>query len=80
MMRTMEYFKLRSITKVTVVLKSILVWDVFIRNTVNQIEKSTKIMEINEFIIHFQSECIEKYQFKLCSKYDREYGFAVILG
>ena len=25
-------------------------------------------------------ECIEKYQFELCSKYDREYSFEVILG
>ena len=24
-------------------------------------------------ILYFQSECIEKYQFELCSKYDREY-------
>ena len=31
-------------------------------------------------IIYLQSECIEKYQFKLCSKYGREYGFDVILG
>ena len=27
-----------------------------------------------------QSECIEKYQFELCLKYDREYDFDVILG
>ena len=39
-----------------------------------------KIRDVNEFIIYFQSECIEKYQFNLCSKYDREYGFDVILG
>ena len=26
------------------------------------------------------SECSEKYQFELCSKYDREYEFDVILG
>ena len=25
-------------------------------------------------------ECIEKYQFELYSKYDREHGFDVILG
>ena len=30
--------------------------------------------------IYLQSECIEKYQFELCSKYDRKYGFDVILG
>ena len=27
-----------------------------------------------------QSEYIQKYQFELCSKYDREHGFYVILG
>ena len=27
-----------------------------------------------------QSECIEKYQLELCSDYDREYDFVVILG
>ena len=32
------------------------------------------------FIIYLQSECIEKHQFELCSKYNREYGFDVILG
>ena len=31
-------------------------------------------------IIYLQTECIEKYQLELCSKYDREYGFDVILG
>ena len=30
--------------------------------------------------IYLQSECIEKYQFELCSKYDREYRFDAILG
>ena len=39
-----------------------------------------KIREVNKFIIYFQSECIENYQFKLCSKCDREYGFDIILG
>ena len=34
----------------------------------------------NMLIIYLQSECIEKYQFELCSKYDREYGFDAILG
>ena len=24
-------------------------------------------------VIYFQSECIEKYQFELCSKYDTEH-------
>ena len=28
--------------------------------------------------IYPQSECIEKYQFELCSKYDREHDFGVI--
>ena len=50
------------------VIKSILAWDVFVGNTVNQMENSTKIREVNEFI--------EKCQF-YC---DREYGFDVILG
>ena len=35
---------------------------------------------ITRIIIYLQSECIEKYQFELCSKYDREHGFDVILG
>ena len=35
---------------------------------------------LNTVIIYLQSECIEKYQFELCSKYDREYGFVIILG
>ena len=30
-------------------------------------------------IVYLQSECIEKYQFELCSKYDREHDFDVIL-
>ena len=30
-------------------------------------------------IIYRQSECIDKYQIKLCSKYNREYDFDVIL-
>ena len=29
--------------------------------------------------IYRQSECIDKYQIELCSKYDREYRFDVIL-
>ena len=33
-----------------------------------------------QIIIYLQSECIENYQFKLCSKCDREYGFDVIAG
>ena len=32
-----------------------------------------------EFIKYLQNECIEKYQVQLCSKYDRENGFDVIL-
>ena len=31
-------------------------------------------------IIYLQSECIEKYQFELCLKYDREHDFDAILG
>ena len=31
-------------------------------------------------IIYLQSECTEKYQFELCSKYDREHDFDVKLG
>ena len=31
-------------------------------------------------IIYLQTECIEKYQFELCSKYNREYDFDVIIG
>ena len=38
------------------------------------------IFYLNRFILYLQSECIEKYQFELCSKYDREYDFDVILG
>ena len=34
---------------------------------------------LKSFIIYLQSEYIEKYQFELCSKYDREYDFDVIL-
>ena len=33
---------------------------------------------MKKIIIYFQSECIQKYQFELCSKSDREYGFDVI--
>ena len=33
----------------------------------------------NDFTVYLQSECIEKYQFELFSKYDREHGFDVIL-
>ena len=29
--------------------------------------------------IYLQKECIEKYQFELCSKYDREYGLTSYL-
>ena len=31
-------------------------------------------------MIYLQSECIEKYQFQLCSNFDREYDFDVIIG
>ena len=30
-------------------------------------------------IIYLQSECIERYQLELCSKYDRKYDFDVIV-
>ena len=29
---------------------------------------------------YLQNECIKNYKFELCSKYDREYDFDVILG
>ena len=35
--------------------------------------------KINQFIIYLQSERIEKYRFELCSKYDTEHDFDVIL-
>ena len=34
----------------------------------------------NTSVIYLQNECIEKYQFELCSKYDGERDFDVILG
>ena len=34
----------------------------------------------NLLYIYLQSECIEKFQLELCSKYDREYDLDVILG
>ena len=34
----------------------------------------------NLFTIYLQSECTEKYQVELCSKYDRERDFDVMLG
>ena len=36
-------------------------------------------MLIKDLIICLQSECIEKYLFELCSIYDREHIFDVIL-
>ena len=35
---------------------------------------------LKSIIIYLKSECIEKCQFELCSKYYREYDFDVILG
>ena len=35
---------------------------------------------LSRHIIYLKNECTEEYQFELCSKYDREYGFDVILG
>ena len=35
---------------------------------------------ISMIIIYLQSECIEKYQVELSSKYDREHDFDVIVG
>ena len=32
------------------------------------------------FTIYLQSESIKKYQFELCSKYDREHDFDIIFG
>ena len=34
----------------------------------------------SDIIIYLQSECIEKYQFELCSKYGREHDLDVTLG
>ena len=34
---------------------------------------------LSSFIIYLRSECTGKYQFELCSEYDREYGFDVTL-
>ena len=31
-------------------------------------------------LLYLRSECIEKYQFEPCSKYDREYDFDLIFG
>ena len=33
-----------------------------------------------KIIVYLQSECIEKYQVELCSKYDRKHDFDVIPG
>ena len=45
------------------------------------IKKSNKErMHKNCIIIYLQSESIEKYQLELCSKYDKEYDFDIILG
>ena len=50
--------------------------------SINRFEKFHFVMETYFLCIiaHFQSECIEKYQVELCSKYDREDDFDVILG
>ena len=42
--------------------------------------RELKCYILTTFIIYLQSECIEKYQFKLYSKCDREHDFDVILG
>ena len=34
---------------------------------------------INQIMINLQSECIEKYQFELSSKYDRKDDFDIML-
>ena len=46
----------------------------------NMITPNKKGSIISWFIIFLQSECIEKYQIELCSKYDGEHDFDVILG
>ena len=38
------------------------------------------LMYIIDVILYLHNECIEKNQFELCSKYDREHDFDVILG
>ena len=48
--------------------------------TVTFVWKGVPSSEITQIRICLQSEYVEKYQFELCSKYDREYDFDVILG
>ena len=48
--------------------------ELIVRISINYI-----IIMIIIIIIYHQSECIDKYQIELCSKYDREYDFDVIL-
>ena len=48
-------------------------------NVINSPEVLSEVMQQRGIIIYLQSECIEKYQFEICSKYDREYDFDVIL-
>ena len=38
-----------------------------------------KLVTLILFVIYLQTGCIEKCQFELCSKYDREHDFDVIL-
>ena len=46
--------------------------------TIIPYQRNLAVVRVNLIINYLQSECIEKYQFKLCSKYDREYGFDVL--
>ena len=39
-----------------------------------------RLFKKKTIVIYLQSECIEKCQVEVCSKYDREYDFEVILG
>ena len=48
---------------------------------VNKLDELIVRIYINYIIIikYCQSECIDKYQIELCSKYDREYDFDILL-
>ena len=45
----------------------------------NVVFLSVSLHSLKCIIIYLQSDCIEKHQFRLCSKYDREHDFDVIL-
>ena len=44
------------------------------------LERDIEQFIVSDVRIYLQSEYIEKYQSELCSKYDREYDFDVLLG